>query len=87
MSSHFATGCPGDTGREKDNLKVTLVDYMDITKEEVAREMHGGVGCMCSLCQKLKEKEYSWNMKLGTFYYPTGLNKRDKIKKKARSSY
>ena len=59
---------------------VTLVDYMDVTKEEVARGMHCGVGCMCSLCQKLKEKEYSWIMKLGTFYYPTGSNKRDKSK-------
>jgi hypothetical protein len=87
LSSHFAIGCPGDTGREKDNLKVTLVDHMDVTKEEVAREVHGGVGCMCNLCQKLKEKEDSWIMKLGTFYYPTGLNKRDEIKRKARSSY
>ena len=59
---------------------------MDVSKEEVERTGHGGVGCMCNLCQKLKEKD-TWIMKLGTFYYPGGLNKRDEIKRKSRSSY
>ena len=48
---------------------------------------HGGVGCECGLCGALKIKEYDWIMRLGTFYYPGGLNKRDKIKRKVRSGY
>jgi hypothetical protein len=48
----------------------------------VAREMHGG--CMCNLCQKLKDREDSRIMTLGTFYYRTGLRKRDKKKKKKK---
>ena len=30
-----AVGCPGDTGRDKSNLSVTLLDYMDVTEKEV----------------------------------------------------
>ena len=48
---------------------------------------HGGVGCECGLCGALKIKEYDWIMRLGTFYYPGGLNKRDEIKRKIRSGY
>ena len=87
LSAHFVNGCPGDTGRGKNNLMVTLVDYLDVTKEEVNIARHGGVGCLCDLCKKLKKLEDSWIMRLGTFYFPGGLNKRDEIKKKVRSGY
>ena len=55
-------------------LHVTLLDYMDVTEEEVRKENHGGVGCMCCLCQRLKILDAEWIMKLGTFYHPGGLN-------------
>ena len=87
LAAHFTHGCPGDTGREKDNLTVTLVDYLDVTMEEVTDAGHGGIGCMCELCDQLKDIEDDWIMKLGTFYYPGGLNKRDEIKRKVRSGY
>ena len=87
LSAHFAVGCPGDTGRDKSNLSVTLLDYMDVTEEEVQTAQHGGVGCICSLCKKLKNLEDNWIMKLGCFYHPAGLNKRDEIKNKVRSKY
>ena len=35
LSSHIANGCSGDTGRNKGSLTVTLLDYMDVTVEEV----------------------------------------------------
>ena len=69
------------------NLTVTLLDSMDVTLEEVQRAGHGGVGCECQLCSRLKNIEDDWIMRLGTFYYPGGLNKRDEIKKKVRSGY
>ena len=37
---------------------------------------------VCQLCSRLKNIEDDWIMRLGTFYYPGGLNKRDEIKKK-----
>ena len=55
--------------------------------EEVQEARHGGVGCVCKLCAALKNKEDTWIMKLGTFYYPGGLNKRDEIKRKVRSAF
>ena len=67
LSAHFTVGCPGDTGRDKFNLSVTLLDYMDVTEEQVQTEQHGGVGCVCQLCKKLKELEDNWIMKLGCF--------------------
>ena len=66
---------------------VTLVDFLDVTEEEVNIARHGGVGCLCDQCKKLKKLEDSWIMRLGTFYFPGGLNKRDEIKKKVRSGY
>ena len=60
---------------------------MDVSREEVERTGYGGFGFMCTLCHRLKEKEENWIMKLGTFYYPGGLNKRDEIKRKSRSTH
>lgn len=87
LSAHFTHGCPGDTNREKENLQVTFVDYLDVTREQVQEANHGGVGCICTLCGKLKELEDTWIMRLGTFFHPGGLNKRDEIKRKVRASY
>jgi hypothetical protein len=72
-------GCPGDTGRDKAN----------VTEEQVQAQaaQHGGVGCVCDFCKKLKTMEDNWIMKLGSFYHPFGLNKRDEIKSKVRSKY
>ena len=87
LSAHFTHGCPGDTGKEKENLKVILLDFMDVTMEQVTAENHGGVGCVCTLCEKLKSLEDTWIMRLGTFFHPGGLNKRDEIKRKVRATY
>ena len=77
----------GTHGRDKSNLTVTLLDSMDVTMEAVQGAGHGGVGCECELCGKFKNLEDDWIMRLGSFYYPGGLNKRDEIKRKARSGY
>ena len=87
LSAHFSHGCLGDTGQDKMNLTVTLLDYLDVDEGQVQEEGHGGVGCECKLCGKLKNIEDDWIMRLGTFYYPGGLNKRDEIKRKVRSAY
>ena len=65
----------------------TLLDYLDVTEGEVREAKHGGLGCMCQLCKKLKNMEDSWIMKLGCFYHPGGLNKRDEFKNKVRIKY
>ena len=77
---------PGDTGRDKANLSVTLLDYMDVTEEELAAAAHQpGAGCTCKLCSKLKRLEDRWIMRLGSFYFGSGLNDRDEIKQIVRT--
>ena len=60
LFNHFTHGCPGDTGRDKLNLTVTLLESMDVTLEEGQGAGHGGVGCDCGLCGALKIKEDDW---------------------------
>ena len=69
------------------NLSVTLLQSIYVGQEEVQAAGHGGVGCECQLCGKMKNFEDDWIMRLGTFYYPGGFNKRDEIKRKVRSGY
>ena len=60
---------------------------MDVTPEQVRDLVHGGVGCVCTLCGRLKNKEDAWIMSFGSFLHPGGINKRDEIKRKVRSAY
>ena len=50
-----------------------LVDYLDVTREQVQEANPGGVGCICKLCGNLKELEDTWIMSLATFFHPGGL--------------
>ena len=50
------------------NLTVTLLESMDVSREEVQRVGHGGVGCECQLCNDLKNIDDDWIMRLGKFY-------------------
>ena len=49
--------------------------------------LHCNPGGECELFGILKNSEDDWIMRLGSFYYPGWLNKRDKIKRKVRSGY
>ena len=71
----------------KYKIYVNILDCLDVTEEEVQAAQHGGVGCVCSLCRKLKNLEDQWIRRLGCFYHPGGMNKRDEIKSKVRSKY
>ena len=87
LSKHFKTGCPNDTGRSKNTLDFTLLDYHDTTQAILNLANHEpGPKCRCSECGKLKSKEDEWILKLGTFY-ENGLNSRDEIKARSRSNW
>ena len=71
LSKHFTFngGCPNDPGREKETLVFTLVDYMDVSPEALVRAGHeGGAKCRCSECNRLKDLEDKFILKMGTFY-------------------
>ena len=88
LSKHHELGCPGDVDQNKSHLELTLLDYMDVTGEELQQAGHkGGPGCICKLCAKLKRLEDRWIMKVGSYFYPSGLNSRDEIQQKARTEH
>ena len=77
LSKHFmeGTGCPNDVGKGKETLNVTLIDYMDTTKQKMLDAGHEkGPQCQCTECIILKTLEDKWILKLGTFYGSSGLN-------------
>ena len=88
MAEHFTEGgCPNDPGRGKENLRMTLVDHMDVSKDELVEAGHvKGPKCRCTQCMRLKDIEDRWILKMGTFY-GEGLNKRDEILKKTRCNW
>ena len=42
---------------DQENLEVNLIDFFDVTMEQVQEANHGRVGCVCALCAKLKNLE------------------------------
>ena len=86
LSKHFMEGCPNDTGREKSHLDFTLLDFYDTTEENLRKAKHvPGPSCRCIECERLKDVEDLWIMKLGTFY--NGFNTRDEVKSKSRFNF
>ena len=75
-----------DSGSDKTTLDLTLVDYYDTTEERLRLANHiPGPKCRCLECEKLKNIEDFWIMKLGTFY--DGFNTRDEVKSKSRYNW
>ena len=88
LCKHFKDGCPNDTGVDKSTLDFTLINFFDTTREQLIKEKHvSGAKCKCSECEKLKELENSWILKVGSFYGSSGLSSRNEIKRKTRSKW
>ena len=86
LSKHFKEGCPNDTGSDKSTLDFTLLDFYDTTDEKLKLANHvPGPKCRCIECEKLKNVEDFWIMRLGTFY--KGFNTRDEVKAKSRYNW
>ena len=69
-------------------LTWTLLDSMVTSEGKLAEVGHGGgVACRCSECQRLKDIEDKWIMRMGTFNSPHGLNTRDEIQTRCRVNF
>ena len=89
LYKHFHEGCPThhNTGDVR-HLTWTLLDSMVTSEEKLAEVGHGGgVACRCSECQRLKDIEDKWIMRMGTFNPPHGLNTRDEIQTRCRVNF
>ena len=81
-------GCLNDTGREKNTLRYTLIDHIDVSEETLQEVGHvKGPKCRCSECGRLKDLEDRWILKLGTFYGEGALNTRDEVQSKTRYNW
>ena len=88
LYKHFQEGCPSDSGLDKDNLRLTLLDFLDTTVELLDRAGHvAGPQCRCKECNKLKRVEDKWILRLGTFHGDSGLNSRDEIVNAVRGNF
>ena len=79
LYKHFRDGCPNDDGREKRNIRISLIDFMDTTVEKLQIAKHKKGKCKCSECDKLRKIENKWILRLGTFNGESGLNDRNII--------
>ena len=79
LYEHFKKGCPNDDGRNKNNIRISLIDFMDTTVEKLLRAKHKKGNCKCLECDRLRRIENKWIMRLGTFHGESGLNNRNII--------
>ena len=88
LEAHFKSGCPCDTGAEKSQIRITLLEHMTMTHEELLQQKHrDSPGCRCNLCGRLKSLEDKWICRIGTMHKPHGLNTRDEIISKSRCTF
>ena len=88
FETHFKNGCSEYCGDDLKHVRVTLLENMTITEDDLETSIHqAGPGCRCRLCEKLKDMEDKWICRLGTFHGTFGLNDRDEIRRRARGSY
>ena len=82
------TSISSDTGPDKSNIRITLLDYLDTTQQLLTEAGHtGGPQCRCNQCDRLKRIEDKWIMRLGTFFGESGLNVRDEIVTNVRVNF
>ena len=61
---------------------------MGVTQEDLTDAGHKkGPQCRCSQCEKLKDLEDKWILKLGTFCGEGALNSRDEVQSKTRYNW
>ena len=90
LSKHFTLkgGCPNDKSRQKETLKFTLIDFIDVSPQRLIEVNHEkGPKCRCEECSRLKDLEDKWILKMGTFYGDGGLNSRDEVQSKTRFNW
>ena len=87
LETHFKKGCSQYSGLELKNVRISLQHY-NTTEEKLAASGHkAGPGCRCRECERLKNMDDKWITRIGSYHSPLGLNERDEITKKAKTTY
>ena len=88
LKTHLKNGCSQYSEPELNHVRISLLEHYNTTEEKLAASGHkAGPGCRCTECERLKNKEDKWITRMGSYHSPLGLNERDEIVKKARTTY
>ena len=88
LETHYKEGCSQNLGPDLASVRVTLLEHMDTTHENLLKSKHKpGPGCRCAECGKLKSMEDKWIFRMGTYHGVHGLNDRNEITNKVRGQY
>ena len=69
ISKHFTMhgSCPNNLSREKETLSYTLIDHIDVTKEDLVKAGHvPGPKYRYQECSRLKDLKDQWIVRMGT---------------------
>ena len=78
---------PAVTGNIR-HLTFTILDHIETSTERLRDAGHqDGAGCRRGECQRLKDCEDKWIMRLGSFHAPHGLNTRNEIITRSRVNF
>ena len=82
------TNSTNQTFRENVNVRVTFLEHYYTSKEAIKEANHKpGPGCVCSECDRLKQLEAKWILRLGSLHGHFGLNHRSEVHCKFRASF
>ena len=88
LETHYKEGCSQHMGPDLGSVRITLLEHMMTTHERLTLARHKpGPGCRCTECGKLKTLEDKWICRLGSYHGRFGLNDRNEITNKVRSTY
>ena len=81
-------GCSKNLGPDLQNVRITLLETMTTNNTKLSEADHEkGAGCRCEECEKLKSLEDKWICRLGSYHGQWGLNERNEITNKVRTTY
>ena len=88
LETHYLEGCSQHLGPDLGSVRATLLEHMITTHERLISSSHKpGPGCRCAECGKLKTLEDKWICRLGSYHGKFGLNDRNELTNKVRTSY
>ena len=87
LYKHYKEGCSARLPA-LGNIRVSLLEHYTTTTDALTKAKHKpGPACNCVECDKLKQLESKWILRLGTIHGQYGLNMKSELSRKARASF
>ena len=70
------------------NIRISLLEQYNTTVETLRKANHmPGPACNCSECEKLKQLESKWILRMSFLHFQFGLNSKSELYAKVRASF